>query len=54
MATEGRSAPSSSATTALESAGFVRLIARADGDAIAASALLARALADRDTPYQIT
>ncbi|AGB32565.1 hypothetical protein C488_12903 [Natrinema pellirubrum DSM 15624] len=54
MATEGRSAPSSSATTALESAGFVRLIARADGDAIAASALLARALAERDTPYQIT
>ncbi len=54
MATEGRSASSSSAATALESAGFVRLIARADGDAIAAGALLARALADRETPYQIT
>jgi len=54
MSTEGRSAEPASATSALESAGFVRLIARADGDALAASGLLASALAERETPYQVT
>ncbi|ELY89651.1 hypothetical protein [Natrinema altunense] len=54
MSTEGRSAEPASATSALESAGFVRLIARADGDGLAASGLLATALADRETPFQVT
>ncbi|WP_049901523.1 hypothetical protein [Natrinema sp. J7-1] len=54
MSTEGRSAEPASATSVLESAGFVRLIARADGDAIAASGLLANALDDRETPFQVT
>lgn len=54
MSTEGRSAETVSATSALESAGFVRLVARADGDALAASGLLASALADRETPFQVT
>ncbi|MFC4986403.1 exonuclease [Saliphagus infecundisoli] len=39
---------------AIESAGFVRVLARADGDAVAASGLLARALADRAIPYQVS
>lgn len=39
---------------AVESAGFVRVLARADGDALAASGLLARAVADRGTPYQLS
>lgn len=39
---------------AVESAGFVRVLARADGDAVAASGLLARALADRAIPYQVS
>ncbi|WP_226040980.1 exonuclease [Natrinema sp. DC36] len=54
MSTEGRSAEPASATSALESAGFVRLVARADGDALAASGLIASALAERETPYQVT
>lgn len=54
MSTEGRTAGAASATPALESARFVRLVARADGDALAASGLLARALADRETPFQVT
>jgi len=54
MSTEGRSAEPASATNALESAGFVRLIARADGDALAASGLLASALDDVETPFQVT
>ena len=53
MSTEGRSAEPASATNALESAGFVRLIARADGDALAASGLVASALADSETPFQV-
>lgn len=36
----------------IESAGFIRVLARADGDAVAASGLLARALAERGIPYQ--
>ncbi|SDJ81452.1 exonuclease [Natronorubrum texcoconense] len=56
MSTEGRSAEPSSAPAAsvLESAGFVHIVARADGDALAASGLLARALRERDTPYQVS
>ncbi|WP_436343082.1 exonuclease [Natronorubrum sp. FCH18a] len=56
MSTEGRSAEQSSAPTAsvLESAGFVHIVARADGDALAASGLLARALRERETPYQVS
>ena len=56
MSTEGRSAEPSSAPTAsaLERAGFVHIVARADGDALAASGLLARALRERETPYQVS
>jgi len=54
MSTEGRSAESASATNTLESAGFVRLLTRADGDALAASGLLASALDDSETPFQVT
>ncbi|WP_254523437.1 exonuclease [Natrinema caseinilyticum] len=54
MSTEGRSAEPSSAVRALESAGFVRLVVRADGDALAASGLLARALAADGTPFQVS
>ncbi|APX95502.1 exonuclease [Natronorubrum daqingense] len=55
MSTEGRSETASSApASALESASFVHLVARADGDALAASGLLARALAARETPYQVS
>lgn len=56
MASEGRSAESSpaAATEAVESAGFVHVVTRADGDALAAGGLLARALADRGTPYQVS
>jgi len=54
MSTEGRSAEPASATNALESAGFVRLLTRADGDALAASGLLASALDDSETPFQVT
>ncbi|WP_254763650.1 exonuclease [Natrinema marinum] len=54
MSTEGRSAESMVATGALESAGFVRLVARADGDALAASGLVAGALAAAETPFQVT
>lgn len=55
MATEGRSAESmSAASSTLESAGFVHIVARADGDALAASGLLARALAERETPFQVS
>ena len=40
------------AATALRDAGFVRLVGTADGDALAATGLVARALAAVDTPYQ--
>ncbi|ELZ12631.1 hypothetical protein C479_04522 [Halovivax asiaticus JCM 14624] len=39
---------------AIESAGFVTLLARPDGDALAAAGVLARALAARETPYQVS
>lgn len=54
MSTEGRPAEPAAATAALESASFVRLVSRADGDALAASGLVASALADRSTPFQMT
>jgi hypothetical protein len=38
----------------LQSAGFVRLVAPADGDGVAAAGVLARALARVDTPYQVS
>jgi hypothetical protein len=52
MSTEGRTAEAASA--ALESASFVRLVTRADGDALAASGLLARAVSERRIPFQVT
>lgn len=59
MSTSGRSGtdgPASSASDAaarVREADFVRLLARADGDCLAAAGLLARACADRGTPYQV-
>ncbi|WP_430504770.1 exonuclease RecJ [Haloparvum sp. PAK95] len=38
---------------AVRDAPFVRLVARDDGDALAAAGLLARALQDRDDPFQV-
>ncbi|ELY52054.1 hypothetical protein [Natronococcus jeotgali] len=52
MSTEGRTAETTPAP--LESAGFVRLVTSADGDALAATGLLARALRERGTPFQAT
>lgn len=54
MSADGRSADQTPRTPGLESAGFVRLVTRADGDALAASGIVARALADRGTPFQVT
>ncbi|WP_132057577.1 exonuclease RecJ [Halorussus amylolyticus] len=59
MSTSGRSGTdeSDSATSdvaaALREAAFVRLLARADGDCLAAAGLLARALSERGVPYQV-
>ncbi len=39
---------------ALESAGFVKLLVRPDGDALAAAGVLARALDARGTPFQVS
>ncbi|OVE86132.1 exonuclease [Natronolimnobius baerhuensis] len=54
MSTDGRSASDSTTASALESASFVRLVTKADGDGLAASGLVARALAARGTPFQVT
>ena len=58
MSTAGRdqvpATPPSDAAGALEGAEFVRLVTHADGDALAATGLLARALSARDTPFQAT
>jgi len=58
MSTTGRdqsSAPAASdVADALREAGFVRLVARADGDSLAATGVLARALDARGTPFQAT
>lgn len=56
---EGRATVDSSASSApalerLESADFVRIVTRADGDGLAAAGLLARTLTDRETPFQVT
>ncbi|AXR78450.1 exonuclease [Natrarchaeobaculum sulfurireducens] len=53
MSVDGRSADQPPLTPGLESAGFVRLITRADGDALAASGIIARSLAERGTPFQV-
>ncbi|WP_135826959.1 exonuclease RecJ [Halorussus ruber] len=60
MSTSGRtdgadeSNPAASDVAAsLREADFVRLLARADGDCLAAAGLLARALAERGVPYQV-
>ncbi|ELY60206.1 hypothetical protein C491_02870 [Natronococcus amylolyticus DSM 10524] len=52
MSTEGRTAEATPAP--LESAGFVRLVSSADGDALAATGLLARAIREHGTPFQVT
>ncbi|MFB6074620.1 MAG: hypothetical protein ABEJ89_06380 [Haloarculaceae archaeon] len=55
MSATGRDAAHADAASdaaALERASFVRLVGRADGDALAATGLLARALDARDTPFQ--
>jgi hypothetical protein len=58
MSTTGRpeaNAPAASdVARRLEEADFVRLVAAADGDAVAATGLFARTLDARDTPYQAT
>jgi hypothetical protein len=58
MSTAGRdqvsATPPSDIAGALERADFVRIVARADGDALAATGTLARALSARDTPFQAT
>ncbi|MEF8784916.1 MAG: hypothetical protein V5A45_03205 [Haloarculaceae archaeon] len=58
MSTTGRpdaNAPAASDIAArLDDAEFVRLVAAADGDAVAATGLFARTLDARDTPYQAT
>ncbi|SDQ41635.1 exonuclease [Natronobacterium texcoconense] len=54
MSTDSRPVESTTATPGLESAAFVRLVTRSDGDALAASGIVARALAERNTPFQVT
>ena len=54
MATEGRHVDAASAAATVESANFVRIVTRADGDALAASGLLARALSEDGRPFQVT
>ncbi len=43
-----------SAVSRLASARFVRIVARADGDGVAAAGTLARALSERRVPFQVT
>ncbi|MCU4741825.1 exonuclease [Natronoglomus mannanivorans] len=54
MSTTGRPADVESTAAAIESADFVRVIARADGDSLAASGVLARALDGRAIPFQVS
>ncbi|WP_254808987.1 exonuclease [Natronosalvus amylolyticus] len=54
MATERRATDSHAAASVLESADFVRIVTRADGDGLAAAGLLARELSRRETPFQVT
>ncbi|WP_435182697.1 hypothetical protein [Halobellus sp. EA9] len=51
-ATTDAPAATDSVASVLADADFVRLVARADGDALAAAGLLARALRDLDVPFQ--
>ncbi|MEF8831385.1 MAG: exonuclease RecJ [Halobacteriales archaeon] len=55
MSVEGRSAePSAAVAGRVREAGFVRLVARADGDALAAAGLLARASRAAGVPFQVS
>lgn len=54
MATTGRSVEPSAAATELAEASFVRVLSRADGDALAASGVLARAFAACGIPFQVS
>ncbi len=58
MSAAGRDRASASTASdvaaAVREADFVRLVARADGDALAATGVLARALSARGTPFQAT
>ncbi len=45
--------PAGELAAVLRDARFVRVVARADGDALAASGILARALRDAGTPFQV-
>jgi len=59
MSTAGRTAPESASTAsdvadALRDAPFVRVVARADGDSLAAGGILARALREFDVPFQVS
>ncbi|WP_435096834.1 hypothetical protein [Halarchaeum sp. P4] len=57
MSTTGRSESSADAATltdCLREAAFVRVVARADGDALAAAGLLGRACSATDTPFQVS
>ncbi|GAB7017964.1 exonuclease [Halostagnicola sp. A-GB9-2] len=54
MSTEGRSTEATLATADLESASFVRLVTRPDGDALAACGVIADALAEREIPFQVS
>jgi len=51
--TDGHAPDASDVAGTLREAAFVRLLARADGDCLAAAGLLARALAERGVPYQL-
>ena len=54
MAETDRESTANALASALANAAFVRILARADGDALAAAGVLARALAARETPYQVS
>lgn len=54
MATTGRSVEPSAAAAELAEASFVRVLSRADGDALAASGVLARAFAACGIPFQVS
>ncbi len=54
MSTEGRPTEAAPATADLESASFVRLVTRPDGDALAACGVIADALAEREIPFQVS
>ncbi|WP_439026083.1 exonuclease RecJ [Haloarchaeobius sp. DT45] len=51
---DGAADATSDIAGALERASFVHVVARADGDAVAAAGLVARALGDAGTPFQVS